>query len=281
MKRPQRINIFPARSLAPNILTVLALCAGMTSIRLALSEKWELAVGAIMVAGIFDMLDGRIARLVKGTSKFGAELDSLSDVISFGVAPAVLVYLWTLNSLGGIGWVLALAFAVCCALRLARFNVMAAEGVTPSIDYFIGVPAPVAAGLALWPLVLSFQFDSAFFRTPVLTGVMVAAVAFLMVSQLPTFSFKRLRVKREHVLPTLIVVAALAASLSVYTWGTISVISFLYVVSIPISIKRVRSRLAEQEAEDLNRRVEPDFPADKADIDKADKDDGQRPPAVH
>lgn len=272
--RRQRLNIMPARSLAPNILTVLALCAGMTSIRLALSEKWELAVGAIMVAGIFDMLDGRIARLVKGTSRFGAELDSLSDVISFGVAPAVLMYLWTLNGLGGVGWMLALAFAVCCALRLARFNVMAAEGGSPSIDYFLGVPAPVAAGLALWPMVLSFQFESSFFQTPALSGFVVGGVAFLMVSQLPTFSFKRLRVRREHVLPTLIVVGVLAASLSVYTWGTISIISLLYLLSIPISVKRVQSRLHDQEEAARAARSEPDFP-------HGDDDRPRHPPSVH
>ncbi len=272
-QRRRRLNIFPARSLAPNVLTVLALCAGMTAVKFALAQKWELAVGAIMIAGVFDMLDGRIARLVKGTSRFGAELDSLSDVISFGVAPAILMYLWTLNGLGGVGWVLSLAFAVCCALRLARFNVMSAEGVTPSIDYFIGVPAPVAAGLALWPMVLSFQFDSALFRTPLLAGAIVAGVAFLMVSQLPTFSFKRLRVRGEYVLPTLIVVGLLAALLSVYTWGTISIISLLYVLSIPLSFRRAGRRFASHSRDQQGPQVEPGF--------AGDEDDEDKPPAVH
>lgn len=254
MRARRRLNFIPARSLAPNILTVLALCAGMTAINFALSEKWSLAVGAIFVAALFDMLDGRVARLVKGTSRFGAELDSLSDVISFGVAPSVLMFLWTLNNLGGFGWVLSLVFAVCCALRLARFNVMNAEGETPSVDYFVGAPAPVAAAVAVWPMVLSFQFDSAFFREPLVAGVVVAGVSYLMVSQLPTFSFKRLRVRGEHVLPTLLLVGLLAALLSVYTWGTISVLTFLYVLSIPVSVRRVRTRAAEQAREETEAR---------------------------
>ncbi|MEX1147056.1 MAG: CDP-diacylglycerol--serine O-phosphatidyltransferase, partial [Sphingomonadales bacterium] len=257
MMRPRRINIIPARSLAPNILTVLALCAGMTAINFALSEKWAMAVGAVFVAGLFDMLDGRIARLVKGTSKFGAELDSLSDMVSFGVAPAVLMFLWTLNTLGGIGWILVLAYTVCCGLRLARFNVMNAEGVTPSVDYFIGVPAPVAAGIAVWPIVLSLQFETAFFREPLIAGLVVAGIAFLMVSQLPTFSFKRLRVRGEHVLLTLLVVGLLAALLSVYTWGTLSVLILLYLLSIPLSVRRVRARLAKQEGAESVNRVDP------------------------
>ncbi|RMF12211.1 MAG: CDP-diacylglycerol--serine O-phosphatidyltransferase [Alphaproteobacteria bacterium] len=270
----RKLNIIPARSLAPNVLTVLALCAGMTSIKFALDEKWELAVGAVLVAGLFDMLDGRIARLVKGTSRFGAELDSLSDVISFGLAPAILMFLWTLNVLGGAGWLIALAFAVCCALRLARFNVMHAEGVPQSIDYFTGVPAPAGAVLALWPMVLSFQFESAFFREPLVAGVVVGAAAFLMVSQLPTFSFKRLRVRGEHVLPTLIVVGLLAASLSVYTWGTISILSLLYILSIPLSFRRVRARDEMPAKDGDGQRVEPGFQAGTSDR-------SGKPPAVH
>lgn len=274
MVQRRKLNIIPARSLAPNVLTVLALCAGMTSVKFALDERWELAVGAILVAGLFDMLDGRIARLVKGTSRFGAELDSLSDVISFGLAPALLMYLWALNGLGGVGWVLSLAFAVCCALRLARFNVMHAEGITPSIDYFIGVPAPAGAILALWPMVLSFQFDSPFFREPIVAGVIVAGAAFLMVSQVPTFSFKRLRVRGEHVLPTLIVVGLLAALLSVYTWGTISILSLLYVASIPLSFRRARHMRQAPSKEADSPRTEPGFRG-------SGSDNRPKPPSVH
>ncbi|HEY8353374.1 MAG TPA: CDP-diacylglycerol--serine O-phosphatidyltransferase [Sphingomonadales bacterium] len=235
MRERRRLQFLPARSLVPNAVTVLALCAGMTSIKFALAGRWEMAAGAIIIAGIFDMLDGRVARMMKGASRFGAELDSLSDVISFGVAPAVLVYLWTLSRLGGIGWVLALGFAVCCALRLARFNVMSELEETPSKN-FTGVPAPMAAGLALWPFALSVQFGTDFFRNPALVAPYMALLSFLMVSRLPTLSLKKIRVKGDYVLPMLVAVGLFAASLSVWTWGTVSIVCFLYALSIPLTV---------------------------------------------
>lgn len=247
MKPRHRLKIMPRRSLAPNVVTVLALCAGMSSMKFALAGRWEMAVGAIFLAALLDTLDGRVARMVKGTSRFGAELDSLSDVISFGVAPAVLIYLWTLSTLGGIGWVLALAFAVCCALRLARFNVMSVDDQPPSA-FFTGLPSPMAAGLALWPLVLSFQFPDSVFSTPHVIAPYVAPyfalVALLMVSRIPTFSLKRIKVDGDYMLPALLFVGLLAASLSVYTWGTVSFACFAYLLSIPLSLRAGRSRKA-------------------------------------
>ncbi len=240
MKQRRRLNIMPTRSLAPNIVTVLALCAGMTSIKFALGAKWEMAVGAILLAALLDTLDGRVARMVKGTSRFGAELDSLADVISFGVAPAIVIFLWSLHSIGGMGWVLALTFAVCCALRLARFNVMSTEDQTPSA-YFTGLPSPMAAGLVLWPLVLSFQFEDRSFIDPRYIAPYVAIIGLLMVSQIPTFSLKRIRVKSEYMLPALLLVGLFAASMTVYTWSTISFACFAYLVSIPISYRLGRN----------------------------------------
>ncbi len=246
--RGRRLQVLPIRSLVPNILTVLALCAGMSSIRFALNERWEVAFWAVFVAGLLDAVDGRVARLLKGTSKFGAELDSLSDMISFGVAPAVLLYLWVMNEIGGLGWALCLVFTVCCALRLARFNTSigdedAVKAASP--DFFVGVPAPMAAGLALWPIVLTFQFDSDLFRSPAWVGPYIGLVSFLMVSQVQTFSFKRLRIRGELVLPTLIFVCLFTALLTVYPWGTISTIGVAYLLCIPFSMRAARKKLEQ------------------------------------
>ena len=158
-RRNRRLRDLPVNSLIPNILTVLALCAGMSAIRFAMQEKWELAVAAIIVAGILDGLDGRMARLLKGATKFGAELDSLSDFIAFGVAPALVIYLWSTEVLGGIGWIAGLAYSTCCALRLARFNTALDNPDQPAWTsyFFTGMAAPAGACIALLPIAVSFQ----------------------------------------------------------------------------------------------------------------------------
>jgi len=237
--RSTRFRSLPINSLAPNMLTVLALCAGLTSIRFSLNESWQLAVMAILVAGVFDGLDGRLARMLKGTSKFGAELDSLSDFVCFGVAPSILIYRWTLSDLGGVGWILVLAFSVCCALRLARFNTALDSANQPTwmANFFVGVPAPAAGGLVLLPIILSFQVAESFFHLPLINAAVVAAVAFLMVGKVPTYSFKRLRVRREYILPVLIVVGLFAAVLWSYPWLTLTGLAVLYVASIPLSMR--------------------------------------------
>ncbi len=243
-RRPIRVRPITSLSLnrmIPNILTLLALCAGMTAIRLALTGRYQSAAAAIIIAGVLDGIDGRIARLLKGTSPFGAQLDSLSDFVSFGVAPAVLLYVWTMVQLAALGWALVLLFGVCCALRLARFNTQLGTELPPyAYNFFTGVPAPAAAGLVMIPMFFDFEFGWSVFRTPYLNGVVLAGVAALMVSRVPTYSFKRFRVPHEWVLPMLLGIGALAAFLTTEPWGTLLVIGALYLGSIPLSIRSYR-----------------------------------------
>ena len=245
-RRRLRVRVRPITSLSlnrliPNILTLLALCAGMTAIRLALVAKYESATVAIIIAGVLDGIDGRIARLLKGTTPFGAQLDTLSDFVSFGVAPAVLLYLWTMAQLHSLGWVLVLLFGVCCALRLARFNTQIGAELPPyAYNFFTGVPAPAGAGLVMVPMFCTFEFGPGIFDSPYLNGVVLAAVAALMVSRVPTFSFKRFRIPGEWVLPMLLMVGALAAFLTTEPWGTLLVVGALYIGSIPLSIRSYR-----------------------------------------
>ena len=246
--RRKRLKGLPVNSLIPNILTVLAVCAGVTSIRFSMEGQWEMAVMAIAVAAILDTLDGRVARLLKGASKFGAELDSLSDFVSFGVAPAILLYRWTMSDLGGVGWIIVLAYAVCCGLRLARFNTQLDDPDRPTwaADFFTGVPAPAAAGLVLLPVMVSLQVGDDVFRLVILNAVNTIFVAFMMVSEIPTFSFKRMRVKRERVMPVLIVVGLLGAVVASYPWFMLSAVTGLYLVSIPFAAQNYRRKAAAE-----------------------------------
>ncbi|MBT7758795.1 MAG: phosphatidylcholine/phosphatidylserine synthase, partial [Rhodospirillaceae bacterium] len=244
-RRNRRLRELPVNSLIPNILTVLALCAGMSAIRFAMQDKWELAVAAIIVAGILDGLDGRMARLLKGATKFGAELDSLSDFIAFGVAPALVIYLWSTEVLGGIGWIAGLAYSTCCALRLARFNTALDDPDRPAWAsyFFTGMAAPAGACMVLLPMAISFQVGDGVLREPVLMAIWLLVVAFFMISRIPTYSFKRVRVKREMVLPLLVVVGIVAAILASYPWFVLSVMGVGYLVSIPFSY-RAQQRFA-------------------------------------
>lgn len=246
--RRVRLKGLPFNRMIPNILTLLALCAGMTAIRFGLQERWEHAVLAILVAAVLDGLDGRIARILKGASKFGAELDSLSDFVCFGVAPAVLLYLWTLQGAGQIGWMLSLLFSVCCALRLARFNTNLDSPPLPwSRNFFTGVPAPAGGGLALMPMALTFQFGDGIFREPAVVGSLIFVIALLMVSRVPTFSGKRISVEQRWILPTMLLVSLLAAALVSAPWMTLWLVALLYVCSFPFSIRSFNRQKAEAE----------------------------------
>jgi len=237
--RPRRLKGWSPNRMVPNGLTVMALCAGLTAIRFALEARWELAVLAIVAAGVLDGLDGRAARLLKGTSRFGAELDSLSDFVSFGAAPAVLIYEWSLVGFKGLGWAVALLYAVCCALRLARFNseIDLAEESQPLLakSYFKGVPAPAGAGLALLPVMVWLQFDIDLPRSPWIATPVMVAVALLMISRLPTFSLKLATVPHKYVLPVLLLVGLMVAALASAPWATLIVVGLIYLASLPLA----------------------------------------------
>ena len=247
-RRKQRPRAQSFNRLVPNIVTVGALCAGLTGVRFAIAGKWEFAMVAILVAAVLDALDGTIARLLKAASDFGAELDSLSDVVAFGVAPGLIIYFWSLSTIGGFGWAAALFFAVCCALRLARFNSTLETRPAFSYNYFTGVPAPAGALLALLPLVVSQEFGQSFFRHPAVTGPWIVLVAFLMVSQVPTYSLKRLRVPHRMVVPMLVLIAILAAGIAGAPWLTMLVVSLLYIASFPFSYRAFQKLQEEAEA---------------------------------
>ncbi|HWB51727.1 MAG TPA: CDP-diacylglycerol--serine O-phosphatidyltransferase [Stellaceae bacterium] len=240
--RVRRIQEAPVNRMVPNILTLLALCAGMTAIRFALNGNFQGAVYAIIVAGLFDGLDGRVARMLKATSHFGAELDSLSDFVSFGVAPAAVMYLWTMSALHSVGWTIVLGYAVCCALRLARFNTqLSAEPSSPPAGFFTGVPAPGGAGLVMMPMYASFEWGDWIARSPYLNAVWVAGIGLLMVSRLPTLSLKKFRVPHRYVMPTLLGVGLVAAFATTAPWPTLVAIGALYLGSIPLTIRAARS----------------------------------------
>ncbi|MDP6805881.1 MAG: CDP-diacylglycerol--serine O-phosphatidyltransferase [Rhodospirillales bacterium] len=240
--RRERLRGLPFNRMIPNILTLLALCAGLSAVRFGLQERWEHAVLAVLVAAILDGLDGRIARILKGASKFGAELDSLSDFICFGVAPSVLLYLWTMRGFDRFGWVLVLLFSVCCALRLARFNTRLDEPDQPAwmVNYFSGVPSPMGAGLVLAPMILSFEFGTDAFKNPIVVSAAIIIVSALLVSPIPTYSFTKMRVPHRWVLPVMLVVGLFAAALVSAPWSTMSACLAIYVATIPFSIRSYR-----------------------------------------
>jgi CDP-diacylglycerol--serine O-phosphatidyltransferase len=250
-RRPRRPRNRPLLHLVPNLFTILGLCAGLTAMRYALDGRWELAVALLVVAGVFDGLDGRSARLLKITSKLGAELDSLADFLSFGVAPAMIAYLWTVRDVRGIGWALVLLFATCCALRLARFNAEIDQPERPrwSLYFFTGIPAPAAAGLAILPLILWLATGFDLFRSWWLNAANLLFVACMMVSRVPTVSAKRLRVRPELVLPTLLGSGLVIALFVAHPWLTLSAVGVVYLGSLPVGVWAARRMRLREEAQ--------------------------------
>jgi len=235
--RQRRITHTSVNRMVPNVLTLLALCAGMTAIRFAINGEFPYATFAIIAAGVFDGLDGRLARLLKATSPFGAELDSLSDFISFGVAPAAVLYLWTMSQLHSVGWAIVLFYAVCCALRLARFNAqLATEPLPWRANFFSGAPAPAGAGLLMWPMFISFEWGDWIVRSPYFNAVWISGVSLMMVSTIPTVSIKRIRIPPQFVVPTLLVIGVMTAFFTTAPWPTLTVVGVIYLVSIPLTI---------------------------------------------
>jgi CDP-diacylglycerol--serine O-phosphatidyltransferase len=245
-QRRKQLKGLSFNTMIPNILTMLALCAGMTSMRFGLDERWEQAIISLTIAAILDSLDGRIARALRGTSKFGAELDSLSDFICFGVAPALLLYLWTMKNAGEWGWILVLLFCVCCALRLARFNTDIDKPEPPSWtkNYFTGVPVPAGAGLVLLPIIISFQTNLEMVQQPFFVGIFIFIVSGLLVSQLPTYSFKTLRIQHRFILLTMLVVGLVAALAVSAPWLTLTIILICYIISFPFGLKSYKKQEA-------------------------------------
>ena len=230
-----------ARMLLPNMLTLIGVCIGLSSIKFALDEKFELAIVAIIFAALIDGLDGRIARLIKATSKVGKELDSLTDVISFGVAPSFVMYFWLLNNLGKFGWLLCLIYVVCVTLRLARFNVNSNEEPSWKDNFFEGVPSPAGGILVLMPLIFSLsEFDFFIISYNILVPVFFISVSFLLISKLPTYSLKKIIIPRSMTVFLLFGIVLFFGLLLIYPFKVITISGFIYLSLIPISFLHYR-----------------------------------------
>ncbi len=252
IQRPARrvVKDLPLTRLLPNMLTLMSLCSGLTGMRLSLEGKWEHAVMAIVIAAVFDILDGRVARMLNMASKFGAELDSLSDAISFGVAPAFVLYEWSMKDNADFGWVAVLVFAVCAALRLARFNTMLEDTTIPvwAKRYFNGVPAPAGAGLALLPMMLVLAFGDELKPLSGLLSVWVMLAGGLMVSRLPTLSMKGWRIEPIWIAPIFVMVALFVAAIISYPWIALSAAALIYLISLPVGYLVYKKRQKLEEA---------------------------------
>ena len=246
-RRLRRLRQIPVRTLVPNVITLLALCAGLTGIKLAIEERYELALAAIVFAAMLDAVDGRVARMIKGTSRFGAELDSLADFVNFGVAPGLILHMWGLKDLGNLGWIAAMVFAICAGLRLARFNVQIEDPNRPhwAGNFFTGMPAPAGAITVLLPMYVGFLG----LHVPVtVTLIYTLAIAALMVSRLPVLSGKQIgtRVPPEMVLPVIVVSVLFIALLVSYPWEVLGVGTIIYLACLPLGWwSRQRYQLAD------------------------------------
>ena len=247
-----------ARMLLPNMLTLIGVCIGLTSIRFALDEKFEFAIIAIIIAALIDGLDGRIARLIKGTSRVGKELDSLTDMISFGVAPAFIMYFWKLNTLGRFGWLLSLVYVICVALRLARFNISSNQEPSWRDNFFEGVPSPSGGILVLTPLILSLSgFDYIQLNYEMITPIFFILTSFLLISKFPSYSFKKIVIQRKATIFLLFGIVLFFGLLLIYTFEVIAISSMIYLSLLPISffhyqnIKKNNENDKIQDDEDL------------------------------
>ena len=246
------------RMILPNMLTLIGVCIGLTSIRFALSGEFHLAIIAIIFAALFDWLDGRIARLIKGTSEVGKELDSLADVISFGVAPAFIMYFWTLSSLGRLGWLLCLIYVICVALRLARFNVHSNQGPSWKDNFFEGVPSPAGGILVLTPLIVSLSnFDFIKLNNNITVPAFFIITSLLLISKFPTYSFKKIVIQRKTTIFLLFGIILSFGLLLVYPFTVISVSTIIYVLLFPFSFFHFQK--LKKQNEDKNHTEDDDF----------------------
>ena len=247
-----------ARMLLPNMLTLIGVCIGLTSIRFALSGEFHLAIVAIIIAALIDGLDGRIARLIKGTSKVGKELDSLTDMISFGVAPAFIMYFWKLNTLGRFGWLLCLIYVICVALRLARFNISSNQEPSWKDNFFEGVPSPAGGILVLTPLIISLTgFNYIELNFDIITPIFFIVTSFLLISKFPSYSFKKIVIQRKATIFLLFSIILFFGLLLIYTFEVIAISSIIYLSILPISffhyqkMKKIHENEKIQDEEDL------------------------------
>lgn len=254
-RRSPRLREIPLRLILPNLVTVLAICAGLSGIRLAFEGRFEIAVAMVLVAAFLDALDGRLARMLKASSNFGAQMDSLADIMNFGVAPALVLYAYVLDSAGAVGWTAALVFAIACCLRLARFNVMLDDPDRPAWqnDYFVGVPAPAGALLVLMPVYLGLIGVPVNQTFGLVSAAFTVGVALLLVSQLPVYSGKSsgMRVRRDLVLPLMLAIVGYVALLFSYTWTTLALTAAAYFAMLPFSVRAYarRAERADREAQ--------------------------------
>jgi CDP-diacylglycerol--serine O-phosphatidyltransferase len=237
--RVRQLSQIPIRLILPNLVTLIALCAGLSSIRMAIEGRYDYAVGAIAIAAFLDGIDGRMARLLKSTSRFGAELDSLADFVNFGVAPAILLYVWALDDVRSLGWIGSLVFAICAALRLARFNVALETSNKPEwqSNFFVGVPAPAGAMTVMLPIYLEYVGTPHGRWTAPIVLVYTLAIGLLMVSRVPSWSGKLIgkRISRDMVLPTFVLVVLCVAFLLSFPFETMTVLTFAYLACLPLS----------------------------------------------
>jgi|TARA_B100001939_G_scaffold155152_1_gene134032 CDP-diacylglycerol--serine O-phosphatidyltransferase len=247
-----------ARMILPNMLTLIGVCIGLTSIRFALDGRFEFAIIAIIFAALIDGLDGRIARLIKGTSKVGKELDSLTDMISFGVAPAFIMYFWKLNSLGRFGWLLCLVFVICVALRLARFNVNSNQEPSWRDNFFEGVPSPAGGILVLTPLIISLSgFNFIKLNYDLIVPIFFVVTSFLLISKFPSYSFKKIVIPRRTTIFLLFGIVLFFGLLLIYTFNVIAISTLVYLIFLPVSyfhyqkIKKKHEKDKIQDEDDL------------------------------
>ena len=246
------VSVNKTRYILPSVLTLIGVCLGISSIKFALDGNFTLAILFIVIAAILDALDGRVARMIKGTSEFGKELDSLTDFVSFGVAPVFVIYFWELNELGRIGWLLVLLFSVCCVLRLARFNLTKFEGNEEwKMNFFQGIPSPAGGCLVLFPIMYELSSFSNLFQIKGLSPYLVVLASILLISKVPTFSFKKIAVQRQMTLFLLLGLGLFFVSIIQFTFETMALCCLIYLFLIPISILNYKSKLKNVQKEDI------------------------------
>ena len=258
-KKFKIVSVSKTRYILPSVLTLVGVCLGISSIKFAMDGNFTFAVLFLIVAAILDGLDGRVARLIKGTSNFGKELDSLTDFVSFGIAPAFIIYFWELNKLGKIGWLIVLFYAVCCVLRLARFNLTKFEDKEEwKNNFFEGIPSPAGGCLILLPLIFELSNFSSLMSLKIITPYLTIIVSLLLISKLPTYSFKKISIKRNMTIFLLLGVGLFFVSIIQFTFETLSLGLFIYLLLIPIGIlnynkksKSVENELLEEDQQDI------------------------------